>query len=117
MSEFKVKTGICAMHHMNKNENGKLVYIERETTQGWFSIAYVPNGGFSSSWAADEFKPVTDPVLLAVSKAYLARRSACDLERESRSANKEAEIWDGVVEVLKEINGVVSQITPPALEC
>jgi hypothetical protein len=100
--DFIPKVGDYAMHHMFcKDENATLVQVNSEH-DGRFGISYVPSGGASFSWPAKEFRPVTDPIMLAAVNAHKARQRIGFHETQKQKAISEAAKWDGVVEVLKE---------------
>lgn len=108
---FELKPGAYAMHHMHNRGSGTLVLVDYETSPGRWSLRYIPTGGGSSSWPTEEFRPVTDPVLIAVAKADLARREEAKASASAEKFRLEAEKWDGVAACLAESNELA---TPPA---
>lgn len=102
MTEFTPSVGMYAMHHMHNCERGTLVRIESEPRPGHFGIEYVPCGGASYSWPAAEFRPVTEPRLLAVCRLHAIRRDKREAELRVRALEAEEAKWTGVVQVFDE---------------
>lgn len=108
-TRFTPAVGVYAMHHMHGGSNGTLVLIDSRNDEGCFSIQYVQvlwngtdviGGGSSSSWPASDFRPVTDPILLAAAKCFDAKRQEHDHSVKAARAKAEAEIWRRVVSVM-----------------
>lgn len=103
--EIEPKVGRYAMHYMScKKEYGTLVQITDDFGNGRFGIRYVPSGGASFSWPAVEFGAVTDPLLIAITRADDARQKQKYHEKQAQKRSHEAEMWEGVIECLKDAN-------------
>lgn len=106
-----MKTGDFMMHHMHGGQSGTLVQLDREDRPGQWSVRYVQmmhdgsdviGGGSSSSWPAEEFKPVSDAKSLAACKCFAAKNLHHDLTVKASRAAQEAETWRRVVQVMHE---------------
>ena len=111
MDQHTWRAGDYAMHHMHNRADGTLVRLEEERPGNRFAIEYVPNGGGSSSWPADEFRPITDPLLLATAKRHKSLRSASVHEAAAKQDLHDARKWEGVIECLKEVLSAVAANT------
>lgn len=96
-ASWEPKHGEYAMHHMDGREKGTLVLLEL-LPSGWFGVSYIPCGGASFSWPASDFKPVTDPRLVAVAKKHAAESLVSNLKAELKRAERAAEVAASVVE-------------------
>lgn len=108
------KVGEYWMHCMHGRGDGTLVKISDETDTGRFGIHYVQivgerdgvprviSGGGSFYWNVEEFKPVTEPCLLAAAKVYEARERLKVLKQKALQAEADEAKWQGVLETLFE---------------
>ena len=105
-----LSVGMYAMHHMHGGTSGTLVRIDDEPEPGCFAIHYVQilsdgsdviGGGSSSSWPRSDFRPVTDPILIAAARCFSAAREAHDHAVLSARAKSDAEMWRCVVSVMR----------------
>jgi hypothetical protein len=96
------KIGGYAMHYMHcKKQNGTLVQVVSESN-GYFGIRYVPSGGGSYSWPPKEFGPVTDPLMIAITRYDDACQKKKYHDEQSQKRAIEIRKWEGVIECLKE---------------
>lgn len=100
--EWAPKDGGYAMHHMDGRTNGTLVRLQAVEKGDGFWIHYVPRGGSSGTWPASEFKPVTDPRLIAVTRKDQADRDVSDLKAKLIQAQHASEIAAAVLECFEE---------------
>jgi len=108
MSEFTPKAGeYCLLCH-NDESICTFVYIDYEIKDGWFSVMYMPNGGGSSAWSANQFKPLKDPLHIAMAKKHKAGVEKTQCEKRISELSKEIEKWSGVVQVLQEANAITA---------
>lgn len=80
-------------------QRGGLVRIE-STVGEYFSTQYiqvrdgrVSSGGFSSSWPASDYTPITGPLLYAAAQVFEAEREAHDHRVLGSRAENRAEQW------------------------
>ncbi len=89
-------------------QRGGLVRVEDER-DGRFGTQYiqvvdgrVTSGGFSGSWPASDYTPITDPALYAAAKHFEALREAHDHRVLCSRAESRAEHWRLAMEAIQE---------------
>lgn len=109
--------GDYAMHHMNNGPTGNLVRISSKTASGGFLIEYVSDygdgtvqsGGSSGTWPAVDFRPITDPKLLAASRIFEANRNVAELKRQVVLAERDVSLWKLAYAAIRETQAVVAK--------
>jgi hypothetical protein len=102
------------MHHMGGSQRGTLVRIKERLESGCYGVEYVSVrsdgdvgcGGYSYAWPAIEFKPVTDPVLIAASHVYESRRLADEYRANAAKSDKDASVWLAAMVALRSVLSV-----------
>jgi hypothetical protein len=75
-----LQVGMYAMHHMNDSSLGTLVKVDSQSKDesARFGVRYVQitaegaviGGGSSYLWPLEQFKPISNPLLLAAAEAF-----------------------------------------------
>lgn len=112
MANFKPAVGVYAMHHMHNGKTGNLVLISSETRPGFFGIEYVPCGGASYSWPAEEFRPVTDAALYAKARVHAINRELGTIDGRKISLCLERAKWEGAIDALNAIASASGENIP-----
>lgn len=103
-----IKVGEYLMHHMGGGGRGTLVRIQGIVHPGRYSVEYM-DGGSSSSWEAECFRPITDPKSIAIARAHALRRMAKDHAYNAKKCSEDASIWEKAVEAIKEAQNAVGE--------
>lgn len=102
-----------------------VVLIDGEPAPGRFSVEYVSyypkgvgitSGGFSSSWDASEFAPITDPGHLIRVRAYMALKSMKSAEAMAAKHKKDFEVHQAALAVFEDARAAVGGVAPELTE-
>lgn len=91
-------------------QRGSLVMVASELSPGRFETAYiqilgdgeVTGGGGSFAWPASDYTPITDPYLLAASKAHQAMLDVERLKREVATAVAAKTTWLAAMRAIRD---------------
>lgn len=108
-----IKIGDYAMHHMRNGKEGNLVLIisdKLENDKHKYGIEYVcvrkngevQGGGYSFSWPEEEFRPITDPCLIAASKVFEAGRLVKDFNSKAKDQEYHRDVWRSALIALQQ---------------
>lgn len=117
-----MKVGDYVMHHPHDDERGTLVLLKDERDHQ-YRVEYVqilPDrkniicGGGSFWWRESEFRPITDPTMIAAARLYEARRLVAKHQAEVAKWEMEATTWQAALTAIAEATAELEPDKPTA---
>ena len=120
---FALEVGGYMMHHLRNRDEGTLVRIDSINELGHYGICYIQarlpdnlkdwqyaspekgwivgTGGYSFSWPAEEFRPVTDPEQIALVHVFHALHEEQRLAQVANHLAEQARIWSRSLQAIR----------------